>query len=143
MAARFSQISLISRDLDAALGFYRRLGIDIPADTVWRTASGAHHAKASTEAGAGFEFESVELARAYNAGFAAERGRAVIGLSLDSREAVDAAWVDLLEEGVQGLQRPFDAPWGARYAVIEDPDGNPVALSSPVDPGRRGDHYDI
>ena len=36
---------------------------------------------------------------------------------------------------MQGLQPPFDAFWGARYAIVEDPDGNPVA---PDQPGRSG-----
>ena len=34
-------------------------------------------------------------------------------------------------------QPPFDAFWGARYAIVEDPDGNSVGLMSPVDPTRR------
>jgi uncharacterized glyoxalase superfamily protein PhnB len=44
---------------------------------------------------------------------------------------------------VQGLQPPFDAPWGERFAIVEDPDGNPVAIASPVDPSMRGAPYDI
>jgi uncharacterized glyoxalase superfamily protein PhnB len=27
---------------------------------------------------------------------------------------------------------PFDAFWGARYAVVLDPDGNRVGISSPT-----------
>jgi uncharacterized glyoxalase superfamily protein PhnB len=61
----------------------------------------------------------------------------VIGVGLESREAVDALWHALLAEGAQGLQPPYDAFWGARYAIVEDPDGNPVGLMSPVDPARR------
>jgi hypothetical protein len=30
-----------------------------------------------------------------------------------------------------------DGFWGARYAVIEDPDGNAVGIMSPVNPDRR------
>jgi uncharacterized glyoxalase superfamily protein PhnB len=61
----------------------------------------------------------------------------VIGIELESREAVNALWEGLINEGAQGLQPPFDAFWGARYAIVEDPDGNPVALTSPVDPAKR------
>jgi uncharacterized glyoxalase superfamily protein PhnB len=143
VAARFSGVNLVSHKLEETLGFYRRLGIDIPEDGVWRTHSGPHHATAATGGETDFEFDSVKLAHAYNAGFAADRGRVVIGVSLDSREAVDDLWGNLIEEGAQGLQPPFDAPWGARYAIVEDPDGNPVGLMSPVDPARRGPLYDI
>jgi len=31
------------------------------------------------------------------------------------------------------------AAWGARYAVVEDPDGNALGIMSPVDPDRRSD----
>jgi len=35
------------------------------------------------------------------------------------------------------LQPPFDAFWGARYAIVEDPDGNVIGFQSPSDPERR------
>src|SRR5580692_3413754 len=129
--AKFKQINLAVGKMDEALAFYRRVGIDIPDDQVWRTHSGPHHATAAGE-GTGLEFDSHKLSHAYNHGFAAERGRVTIGIELESREAVDALWTQLLEEGVWGLQPPFDAPWGERFAIVEDPDGNPVALTSPV-----------
>jgi uncharacterized glyoxalase superfamily protein PhnB len=129
-------MNLIVRDMQESLAFYRRLGIDIPDGEVWRTHTGAHHAKtAPGEMEA--QFESLKLAHAYNAGFGAERRRVVVGVELESREAVDALWRALISESVQGLQPPYDAFWGARLAIVEDPDGNPVSLSSPVDPARR------
>ena len=134
---RFNQISLVARDLHETLGFYRRLGLEIPDEAVWRTPSGPHHAKAAQDGSVDLEFDSAKFAHAYNAGFAAERGRVVVGLSLESRDAVDLAWANLIAEGAQGLQPPFDAFWGARYAIVEDPDGNPVGLMSPVDPAMR------
>lgn len=35
------------------------------------------------------------------------------------------------------MQMPYDAFWGARYAVIRDPEGNSVGLESPLDEGKR------
>jgi len=134
--ARFSQINLVVRDLDETLGFYRRLGLDIPPTAVWSVDGKAHHAQAGGDAH--LEFDSHPLAHAYNEGFAAERGRVMIGVELASREAVDELWTAVIAEGCQGLQPPCDAFWGARLAIIEDPDGNPVSLMSPVDPARRG-----
>jgi uncharacterized glyoxalase superfamily protein PhnB len=135
--ARFNQVNLVVRDMHESLAFYRRLGLDIPEDGVWTSGGHGHHAKAAGAGGVDLEFDSRPLAHAYNAGFAAERGRVVIGVGLQSREAVDALWDALLAEGAQGLQPPYDAFWGARYAIVEDPDGNPVGLTSPVDPARR------
>lgn len=31
----------------------------------------------------------------------------------------------------------IDVDWGARYAIVEDPDGNGVGLMSPIDPERK------
>lgn len=135
--AQFHQINLVARNLHETLTFYRRLGVEIPDQGVWRSGGGAHHATADADGGVDLEFDSETFARVYNAGFSAERGRVMIGLSLASRDAVDLAWANLIAEGVQGLQPPFDAFWGARYAIVEDPDGNPVGLMSPVDPARR------
>ena len=36
-------------------------------------------------------------------------------------------------------QEPYDAFWGARYAVVSDPDGNGVGIMSPIDPAQRRD----
>ena len=60
-----------------------------------------------------------------------------MGFSLPSREAVDERYAELTSAGYRGRQPPVDAFWGARYAVIEDPDGNHVGLMSPKDPARR------
>jgi catechol 2,3-dioxygenase-like lactoylglutathione lyase family enzyme len=135
--ARFSQINLVVHDMAASLAFYRRLGLELPESAVWQSGGAPHHATVDGGGEVDLEFDSRRLAHAYNTGFAAERGRVTIGVSLESREAVDTLWAGLLEEGVQGLQQPFDAFWGARYAIVEDPDGNPVGLMSPVEPARR------
>ena|SRR5690348_13516718 len=134
--ARFSQINLVSHNLSETLAFYRRLGVEIAPP--WEAGGHPHHAEAQGGGDVSLEFDSERSVRTYNAGFAAERGRVVIGLALESREAVDLAWANMLADGAQGLQPPFDAFWGGRYAVIEDPDGNPVGLMSPIDPAKRG-----
>ena len=40
-------------------------------------------------------------------------------------------------------QEPYDAFWGARYAIVEDPDGNAVGLMSPIDPDRQRPTLDV
>jgi uncharacterized glyoxalase superfamily protein PhnB len=35
------------------------------------------------------------------------------------------------------LDEPIDAFWGARYAIIEDPDGIAVGVMSPVSPDMK------
>ena len=138
--AVLNQVNLVVRSMDATLAFYRQLGLDIPEAKVWRTATGAHHAEVQMSNGILLEFDSEQLAKSYNAGWRgkpAGPSRGVLGFSLASRDAVDEKYEFLVAAGYNGSQRPYDTFWGARYAVVEDPDGNHVGLMSPLDPLRR------
>jgi uncharacterized glyoxalase superfamily protein PhnB len=80
------------------------------------------------------------MARIWHAGWrdGGEHGKGVVvGFSLPSREAVDERYAALTAAGHAGRQPPYDAFWGSRYAVVQDPDGNDVGIMSPPDPARR------
>jgi catechol 2,3-dioxygenase-like lactoylglutathione lyase family enzyme len=128
------QFNLVVSDMEAAVTFYRRLGLEIP-DT--DPAFQSHHRSAQLEGGIALDLDSAEFARHWDRGW--RGGTGVLGLKVDSRERVDEIYADLTGAGYRGQQPPFDAFWGARYAVIEDPDGNAVGLMSPIDPARRTD----
>ena len=133
-----NQLNLVARDFEKTVAFYRRLGVDVPEGR--RSPSdGTRHAQ--VEAGSDFslEFDNVGLARLYNAAWRRPEGssRALIGFALPSREAVDATYADLVAAGHEPRQPPYDTFWGARYAVVADPDGNDVGLMSPVDDAKR------
>ena len=88
----FNQLNLVVRDMDATLRFYRAAGLDIPEESVWRTASGAHHVQVRMSNGVELEFDSARLAKVYNSGFrepAEPVSRCILGLSVGSRDAVD------------------------------------------------------
>jgi uncharacterized glyoxalase superfamily protein PhnB len=126
----FDQINLVVRDMDAAVAFYRVLGVDIP-DTApeWQP----HHRSARTQP-SDFDLDSAQFARMWNEG---SRGTPVIGFRLPTREAVDATYERIVAAGYRPQQPPYDAFWGSRYAVVEDPDGNAVGLMSPRDDAFR------
>lgn len=135
-----NQLDLVVRDVDATVAFYRRLGLEIPDDSIWRTASGAHHVDLTLPNGFHLHFDSIALTRSFHRGFGELPGTGttnVVGFSLPSRDAVDERYADLVAAGYAGRQPPYDAFWGARYAIVEDPDGNHVGLMSPIDPARR------
>ena len=132
----FNQVNLVVKDMEATVTFYRRLGLEIPdTDPAWQ----AHHRIAAMPGGLELEFDSDEFAQQWN-----DRGRSpaegavgVLGFRVPSREAVDDLYADLTKAGYRSQQAPYDTFWGARYAVVEDPDGNAVGLMSPIDPARR------
>jgi uncharacterized glyoxalase superfamily protein PhnB len=83
--------------------------------------------------------DSADSVRLWHAAWRADPASVsvVIGFSLPSREAVDERYAELTSAGYCGRQPPFDAFWGARYAIVADPDGNDVGLMSPIDESRR------
>jgi len=124
-----NQLNLVVRDIDAATDFYSRLGVQF-ADRR------PDHRSATNTGRFDFDLDSRSFARVWNSG-AADASTVVIGFGVASREEVDRLCADLAAAGYRVQQRPYDTFWGARYAVVEDPDGNPVGLMSPVDPARR------
>lgn len=145
------QINLVCADLDASLTFYRTLGVELPENGVWRTASGAHHARAaesSSESAHEFDFavDSFAHAQTWNAawkGRADIGGRVFIGFGVATRADVDALFGRMTRAGYRALQEPWDAHWGARLAIVEDPDGIAVGVLSPVTPTMRAPSPDI
>jgi catechol 2,3-dioxygenase-like lactoylglutathione lyase family enzyme len=137
------QVNLVCGDTEASIAFYRRLGVDIPDAAVWRTATGAHHISAggrSSDQAIDFDLDSTVFAQCWNNGWKGRpnlRGRVVVGFSVDTRGAVDEVFCDMTRAGYRGLQEPVDAFWGARYAIIEDPDGIAVGVMSPISPDRK------
>jgi catechol 2,3-dioxygenase-like lactoylglutathione lyase family enzyme len=129
---RFDQVNLVVSEMEATVAFYRRLGLDIP-DT--DAAFQPHHRSARLPDGLDLDFDSAEFARHWDVGW--QSARVVIGFRVSSRERVDSLYSDMTAFGYAGQQPPYDAFWGARYAIVEDPDGNPVGIMSPVDPERR------
>ena len=142
-------MNLVCSDFGASLAFYRRLGVKIPDAAVWTTATGGHHAGAtdrSTEHSIHFDLDSTLFAQRWNAGWKGRtdlKGRVVVGFRVPERTDVDDVFRRMTGAGYRGLQEPHDAFWGARYAIIEDPDGIAVGLMSPISPDRKSPPPDV
>lgn len=130
-----AQLNLVVADMAASVAFYRLLGLTIDDTRPYS----AHHIDVVMPGGFTLELDSIEFAKRWDAGWRGTSGAArnVIGFNLPSRQAVDDLFAKVAAAGYPGQQAPYDAFWGARYAVIEDPDGNPVGLMSPIDVDRK------
>jgi len=127
-----SQLNLVVRDMDATLGFYRRLGLNIDVDP------GDFHSSAHLPNDVLIEWDSTEFVPQWDTGWnSTTGGSAVLGFWVTTREAVDDIYADLTGAGHKGNQPPYDAFWGSRYAIVDDPDGNSVGIMSPEDPERK------
>jgi catechol 2,3-dioxygenase-like lactoylglutathione lyase family enzyme len=125
------QVNLVVRDMARSLAFYGLLGFEVPDPPP----------EDHVELGAGglsLELDAAATIGRWDGGWSgATGGTTVLGVSLPTREAVDACFVALVGAGHRAHQVPFDAFFGARYAIVDDPDGNPVGLTSPIDPARK------
>lgn len=132
------QINIIVGDFRRSVEFYRRLGVSFPDQP--GGANEIFHASGETDRGIDFDLDSAPFAQVWNKGWKGREdlvGRVVVGFKLGSREDVDRLYADLTGAGHRGLQPPYDAFWGARYAMVEDPNGVAVGLMSPLDPAKR------
>jgi uncharacterized glyoxalase superfamily protein PhnB len=59
-------------------------------------------------------------------------GRILI-FGASSRDEVDDRHAHMVGGGYRSHLEPFDAFWGSRYALVDDPDGNAVGFMSPQD----------
>jgi catechol 2,3-dioxygenase-like lactoylglutathione lyase family enzyme len=137
----FNQLNLVVEDMDAAVAFYQALGMTVRFDGgEWPPGTGARHVALDNGDGVIFELDNPAMARIYHGGWRSpdpESRPVVLGFSLPSRAAVDERYAALTAAGYIGRQYPYDAFFGARYAVVCDPAGNDVGLMSPIDQHRR------
>lgn len=120
VATRLSQFDIVVGDMGASVAFYRRLGFDVDHDN-------PDHVQVRVE-GLSLELDSAASVPKWDRGW--RGGMGILGFEVATREGVDELYAELVEAGYEGQQEPFDAPWGRRYAVIEDPDANAIGLMS-------------
>ena len=130
---QLQQVTLVVGSSEASAGFYRALGLAVPDG-----AAGVHVEIPQPAGTVTIELDAADSARLWNASWRTGEGTNVIlGFGLPTRPAVDELYDRLTRAGHRGVQPPFDAFWGGRYAIVADPDGNQVGLMSPIDESRR------
>ena len=131
------QINIVVGDMQKSLAFYRLLGVSIAEMPLAEWAP--HHASGRTSNGVRVEFDSIAFAKQWNPGLDESKlGTSTIPFfHVPRREDVDRMHARVTAAGYRSQKAPEDAFWGARYAIVEDPDGNPVGIMSPSDESKR------
>ncbi|GAA1505093.1 VOC family protein [Dactylosporangium maewongense] len=129
MAPTLNYIGIVVTDMARSLAFYRQLGLDIPADQ-----DAAPHAECSLGGGMRIAWDTEETIRSFDPEWTPPvgTGRSAIGFECDTPAEVDKVYDSLISAGYGGHKAPWDAFWGQRYAILHDPDGNPVDLYSAI-----------
>jgi catechol 2,3-dioxygenase-like lactoylglutathione lyase family enzyme len=125
MAPRIAVVGIVVADMAASLAFYRRLGLDLPAE-----ADAEPHVDAELPGGLRLAWDTVETIRSFDPEWTPATGGARMSLAFrcDGPADVDRAYQELVDAGYAGHLKPWDAFWGMRYASVRDPDGNTVDL---------------
>lgn len=125
MRAQLDLIGLVVEDMARSLAFYRLLGLDLPPD-----ADGRPHAETVLAGGLRLAWDTVETVRSFDPDWKPPTGghRIALAFRFDTPAEVDAAYDELVSQGGHGHKAPWDAFWGQRYAIVDDPDGNAVDL---------------
>jgi uncharacterized glyoxalase superfamily protein PhnB len=129
MQPALSTVDIAVDDVLATVAFLRHLGLEIPDDSVWAPEGRAHHVIVSMANGMHLDLASRELANAYDP----EGAGICLIFSVPTRDAVDELHSHVVDAGYRTHLEPFDAFWGARYAIVLDPDGNKFGIMSPQD----------
>lgn len=127
----FLGLHLTVENMAAALDFYRRIGLHVPAGS-----DAAPHVELDLGNGMHLALSNLEITRAYDPGWRTPSGapRGALQFGLASPSAVDALYAALVSAGYAGHLAPIDAFWGDRYAEVDDADGNRVGFHSPRRP---------
>jgi uncharacterized glyoxalase superfamily protein PhnB len=116
-------VEIVANDIGRSLEFYRLLGLDVPQPQ-------GPHVEVALPGGNKLAFDTEDVIAGMHPGWTPPTGpgRVAIAFGLAATSDVDAVYERLTAAGHPGTLAPFDAPWGQRYATVEDPDGTSVDL---------------
>jgi hypothetical protein len=127
MGLELYMVGVIVEDMPRALEFYRRLGVSIPEESdelehVEVAMSGLTFFLSTTGAQARWDPARREPA--------AGGYRILLEFYVEPAEALDAKYAELTGYGYASHCAPLDVSPTTRFAMVDDPDGNTILLSS-------------
>ncbi|MFF2550490.1 VOC family protein [Nocardia sp. NPDC058058] len=123
MTIRIDVVGIVVADMGAAVGFYRRLGVEFEEG-----AEKEPHVEAALGGGVRLALDTEGTILSFHPGWKGATGRMGLACRCESAAEVDAKFEEMVGAGYRGELKPFDAFWGQRYATVLDPDGNGVDL---------------
>jgi catechol 2,3-dioxygenase-like lactoylglutathione lyase family enzyme len=122
---RFTMIVLLVESLPRSLAFYRRLGMEFPADADERRDIGL-------DIGDGRTIIWTETFAQYDPEREPPTGgsRIMLEFFVEGNEAVDALYEELTAAGHHGRRDPFLTRFDAYMGLVDDPDGNTVLITA-------------
>ena len=125
MSIQLSMLGLMVEDMPRALQFYRRLGLEIPAEEDEK-----RFVMHRMESGVTL-FWDTWFATTYDPSFQKSTSgyQAMLEFFLGSNDAVDAMFAELVGHGYHGRMAPEQTN-GPYAAMVDDPDGNVILITA-------------
>lgn len=125
MTIQLSMLGLMVENMPAALAFYRKLGLEIPAE-----ADNEKFVMHRMESGVTIFWDTV-FANTYDPARRKPTGgyQAMFEFFLESSAAVDAKYAELVGYGYHGRCAPVQTN-GPYAAMVDDPDGNVILITN-------------
>lgn len=129
----FDQINIVVPNVADAAEFIRNLGGEVPEISgEWADWAEHHVSFPASTSGFDADIDSPAFA-AHWGGLPRDFAGVVVNLRAADRSAVDATCDRARDLGAEVLRAPYDAFWGARYAVVLGPGPLAVGIMSPTD----------
>jgi catechol 2,3-dioxygenase-like lactoylglutathione lyase family enzyme len=126
MNPRLGFICVLVDNIARSLTFYEHLGFKFPPE-----AYGEIHVEVELPGGLQISWALSQTADLHTPDYQpAPHGRVTLGFQVDSAKDVDAPFAKLKGFGYKVDRTPWDAAWGAHYAIVYDPDDNLVVIYS-------------
>jgi catechol 2,3-dioxygenase-like lactoylglutathione lyase family enzyme len=121
--ATLDMIGIATKDIAASLAFYRTLGLEVP-----EPGEGEDHVE-TLWSGMRVAWDSVQMLKGFLGEWTEPAGQRIeMAFKCESAEEVNELFARATGAGYKAFREPWDAFWGQRYAILEDPDGNHVSL---------------
>ena len=120
-------VGVVVSDMPRALEFYRRLGVEIPDGS-----DGLGHVEVKMS-GLTFFLTTKEANHRWDPArheISGDGYRIILEFLLGTADALDAKYDELTAYGYGGHCAPYDVTPDTRFAMVDDPDGNTILLSS-------------
>ena len=126
MGLNLYMVGVVVADMQKAVEFYRRLGVEIPEGSEQKP-----HVEVKMN-GVTFFLHSEEVNRMWDREKSAPSGgyRTILEFYFENREKLDQKFQELVDFGYEAHFSPYETPIRTYFGMINDPDGNSILLSA-------------
>ncbi len=119
---KIDAVGVTSSDIEKTVKFYTLLGFEF-------TKVNPDHTEPETPDGsARLMIDSVSMVTSIIGESPKPANHSPFAINYDSAEEVNEIAKKVEEAGFTVVKKPWDAPWGQRYCIVQDPDGYKVDL---------------